>query len=419
MSGIAALKPTPSLDDVQCIPSGYKQTDIGTIPEDWQQHQIRDIATKIGSGITPTGGINRYKVTGRPFVRSQNVGWGTLLLADLCFIDDSTHHEFPATELRLGDVLLNITGASIGRSSVADERLVGGNVNQHVCIVRADTKKANPNLVNLVLLSGLGQKQIESFQAGGNRQGLNFVQVGSIKIPLPPTLAEQQAIAEALSDADALIEGLESLIAKKRAIKQGAMQDLLTGKRRLPGFKGEWINACIHDIAAVGRGRVISHAEISRSINPIYPVYSSQTSNDGIMGLMDTFMFEGDYVTWTTDGANAGTVFYRSGRFNCTNVCGTIKLHEQLASHAFVANALGIVAKGHVSRHLGNPKLMNDVMKRITIRLPPTASEQTAIAAVLSDIDAEIEALDGKLAKARAVKQGMMQELLTGRVRLV
>jgi type I restriction enzyme S subunit len=135
------------------------------------------------------------------------------------------------------------------------------------------------------------------------------------------------------------------------------------------------------------------------------------------MGYLDTFEFEGEYITWTTDGANAGTVFARCGRFNCTNVCGTIKPISD--DYKFVAMVLGTVASRHVSRHLGNPKLMNDVMKQVVIPLPHTLPEQTAIAAILSDMDAEIAELEAKLAKARQVKQGMMQELLTGRIRLV
>jgi len=108
------------------VKPGYKQTEVGVIPEDWVETTVREIATKVGSGVTPTGGSKRYKEHGRPFVRSQNVGWGCLLLDDLAFIDEETHNGFPATELKKDDVLLNITGASIGRTALANRRLVGG-----------------------------------------------------------------------------------------------------------------------------------------------------------------------------------------------------------------------------------------------------------------------------------------------------
>jgi type I restriction enzyme S subunit len=225
----------------------YKQTEIGLIPEDWGVGSIGDLAIKVGSGITPTGGEKVYKNEGRPFIRSQNVGWGNLLLDDMAFIDEETHSTFPATEIKLNDVLLNITGASIGRSAIADKRIENGNVNQHVCIIRVDKSKLVSHYINLFLLSKMGQKQIDSFQSGGNRQGLNFVQIRSFRFPLPP-LAEQEAIAEALSDADALIEAVEQLLTKKRQVKQGAMSELLTGKMRLSGFSGEWEPVSLIDL---------------------------------------------------------------------------------------------------------------------------------------------------------------------------
>ena len=135
------------------------------------------------------------------------------------------------------------------------------------------------------------------------------------------------------------------------------------------------------------------------------------------MGYIDTYDFEGEYITWTTDGVNAGTPFYRTGKFNCTNVCGTIKLKND--NPQFVAYLLGREMPKYVSRNLANPKLMNDVVKKIEIKVPKSVEEQAAIAQILSDMDAEIEALEQKLDKYRMIKQGMMQELLTGKMRLI
>ena len=128
----------------------------------------------------------------------RDIDWGTLRLGDLAFLDEQTHASFRASEIRDGDILLNITGASIGRSAVATEALDGGNVNQHVCEIRLDEQQMDPMFVCSVLLSNLGQDQIASFQAGGNRQGLNFQQVGSIRVPTPQ-LDEQRAIADVLA----------------------------------------------------------------------------------------------------------------------------------------------------------------------------------------------------------------------------
>ena len=220
----------------QVIPEGYKQTEVGVIPTDWDLIYIEECTTKVGSGKTPTGGSSVYSNHGRPFIRSQNVDWGKLELSDVAYISDEIHCTFLGSELKENDVLLNITGASIGRCAIADQRIAGGNVNQHVCIIRTEPKKFNPNLLVEFINSSFGQKQIDSYQAGGNREGLNFSQVKQLKFAIPKTLKEQTAIANALSDVDALISELEKLIAKKQAIKTATMQQLLTGKTRLPEF---------------------------------------------------------------------------------------------------------------------------------------------------------------------------------------
>ncbi|RYA85764.1 restriction endonuclease subunit S, partial [Enterobacter cloacae complex sp. 742-ADZ3-9B] len=126
---------------------------------EWKEKKLGSLATKVGSRITPLGGEKNYKKSGRPFVRSQNIGWGELLLDDVAFIDEETHNSFIATQINLLDVFLNITGASIGRSAVADSRVVGGNVNQHVCIIRT-TGELNPIFLNQFLISKDGQSQI-------------------------------------------------------------------------------------------------------------------------------------------------------------------------------------------------------------------------------------------------------------------
>ena len=184
---------------------------------EWKKCIIGELTIKVGSGVTPRGGETVYKSEGHPFVRSQNVGLGHLILDDIAYIDEDTHQRQKNTELQLDDVLLNITGASIGRSALVNQQIVGGNVNQHVCIIRAN-KKLIPSFLCNFLLSQYGQKQIESFQAGGNRQGLNFEQIKSIKIGLP-SVEEQKKIADLLllieqriTTQNKIIEKLQSLI---------------------------------------------------------------------------------------------------------------------------------------------------------------------------------------------------------------
>ena len=179
-----------------------------------------------------------------------------------------------------------------------------------------------------------------------------------------------------------------------------------------PGYKltevgvipEDWRVGTIGQISDVGRGRVISHREIAKSISQTYPVYSSQTSNEGVMGYLDTFDFDGEYITWTTDGANAGTVFYRNRRFNCTNVCGTIRAISD--DTFFLSRALAAVARNYVSRNLGNPKLMNDIVKKVAVTMPSTLPEQHAIATALSEVGTLLTKLDQLIAKKRDIITG-------------
>jgi type I restriction enzyme S subunit len=420
------------LSTVHCpsIPPGYKQTEVGVIPEDWEAALLGDKVEKVGSGITPTGGQRVYKQDGRPFIRSQNVGWGDLLLDDVVFIDEETHSTFPDTEIRIDDVFLNITGASIGRSALADARIKGGNVNQHVCIIRADQSKLHPRFLNYCLLSSLGQRQIDSFQAGGNRQGLNFAQVRSIRIGLPP-LPVQRAIAEALSDVDGLLGGLDRLIAKKRDLKQAAMQQLLTGQTRLPGFHGEWVVKRLGEIAKIQRGA---------SPRPIdSPLWFDDTSPIGWVRISDVtrarmFLLETMQRLSPLGVKNSRPVATGSlimsicatvGRPIITkiDVCihdGFVVFDDLQADKFFVYYVLKWIEPDW-SKHGQTGSQMNlntGLINGTRIQLPPPP-EQIAIAEVLTDMDAELEALEQRREKTRALKQAMMQELLTGRTRLV
>ena len=118
----------------------------------------------------------------------------------------------------------------------------------------------------------------------------------------------------------------------------------------------------------------------------IYPVYSSQTENDGVFGAIDSYMYDGEYLTWTTDGANAGTVFYRKGKFNITNVCGLLEVDSSRVNIRYLYHYLSITAKKYVSSGMGNAKLMSNVMGSIKVLLP-TLPEQNRIASILDRFD--------------------------------
>ena len=164
---------------------------------EWEKCKLGELAVKVGSGSTPKGGNAVYTTSGHCFVRSQNVGMGHLILNDIAYIDESTHQKQKSTELRTNDVLLNITGASIGRTALATEEINGGNVNQHVCIIRTNGNVEPSYICDYIQTSKI-QKYIQSLQTGGSREGLNFEQIRSFPINIP-TVEEQVKIAKLLS----------------------------------------------------------------------------------------------------------------------------------------------------------------------------------------------------------------------------
>ena len=192
--------------------------------EEWKETKIGDITSKVGSGVTPKGGSAVYKTSGHLFIRSQNVGNGCFLLDDVAYIDEATHKKQINTELKDGDVLLNITGASIGRTTVVNKNVEGGNVNQHVCIIRL-LEDYSPNYICNYLLSYGGQKQIDSFQAGGNREGLNFEQIRSIKFSIP-SFREQSKIASLLSLLEERIATQNKIIEDLKKLKVAITQKI-------------------------------------------------------------------------------------------------------------------------------------------------------------------------------------------------
>ena len=216
-----------------------------------------------------------------------------------------------------------------------------------------------------------------------------------------PSLPEQQKIAKLLSLIDERIATQNKIIEDLKKLKSAISLKML--------HSDSWKQFKIKDIASIGRGRVISSVEISQQDNPLYPVYSSQTSNEGIMGYLDNFMFEGEYINWTTDGANAGTVFYRDGKFNCTNVCGLLKLGDEFDTY-FVSLVLAEATKKYVSTNLANPKLMNNTMGSIQIRLPKL-KEQKRISIAFRKLRELLEVHNSLLTEYSKLKQYLLSQM--------
>ena len=234
--------------------------------EEWKKTKIGDITSKVGSGVTPKGGSAVYKTSGHLFIRSQNVGNGCFLLDDVAYIDEATHKKQINTELKDGDVLLNITGASIGRTTVVNKNVEGGNVNQHVCIIRL-LEDYSPNYICNYLLSYGGQKQIDSFQTGGNREGLNFEQIRSIKFFIP-SFREQSKIASLLSLLEERIATQNKIIEDLKKLKVAITQKISKDKSNKKVMLSELLT------------------ERCEKNNDLYPVHSVSVS-EGIINQID------------------------------------------------------------------------------------------------------------------------------------
>ena len=257
-----------------------------------------------------------------------------------------------------------------------------------------------PMFFRYLLASPTARKKI--IVKGAGAQHFNIGQDGLSKVCLNiPSIQEQEKIAKLFECIDTRIATQNKIIEDLKKLKSAISLKML--------HSDSWEQFKIQDIASIGRGRVISSVEISQQKNPLYPVYSSQTSNDGIMGYLDDFMFEGEYISWTTDGANAGTVFYRNGKFNCTNVCGLLKLKKGFDAH-FVSLVLAEATRMYVSTNLANPKLMNNTMGNIQIRLPKL-EEQKRISVVFRKLHGLLETHNSLIIKYSKQKQYLLSQM--------
>lgn len=205
---------------------------IGEVPEHWKVWKLKFLTKKIGSGVTPLGGSEVYKTEGVAFFRSQNIYDDRFELSNISFIDVETHKGMKNSKVLVGDVLLNITGASIGRCYYFSSEYPEANVNQHVCIIRAN-KNIQFQFLHSVMISEIGQNQIFSKQSGTNREGLNFEQLKQFDIPLPP-IDEQKAILDFIktetSTIDTLISKYQKQIELMQEYRTSLISQAVTGK---------------------------------------------------------------------------------------------------------------------------------------------------------------------------------------------
>ena len=395
---------------------GYKQTELGVIPEEWEALPARDIgAFKGGSGFPLTA---QGKTSGAyPFFKvsdMNNEGNET-------FMTTANHYVSEETRKRLGATAFpndSIVFAKVGAAVFLERKKILGQpscIDNNMAAFVLDKTRADVRYVHSLLLS----KKLGALVATTALPALNGKQLGEMALAVPP-LPEQRAIAAALSDVDALLGGLDRLIAKKRDLKQAAMQQLLTGQTRLPGFSGAWeVNTVAElekqKLVKLSRGQVISKKDIDSTPGDC-PIYSSSIHNNGLFGRYGDFMFDEELITWSVDGG--GNFFHRPRhKFSVTNVCGFMRVETSRIDYRFFAAELQLLhsRKSFDYQSKAHPSV---IRKEYEVHLPALA-EQTAIAAVLSDMDAELAALEARRDKTRDLKQAMMQELLTGRTRLV
>jgi type I restriction enzyme S subunit len=275
--------------------------------------------------------------------------------------------------------------------------------------------KGNDPLFVFYFLRGT---DFSAHNTGGAQQSLNR----NFIYPLPvayPSLEEQREIALVLSDMDTLITGLDQLISKKHDIQQAAMQQLLTGQRRLPGFSGEWGRLALGEMeqrqmVRLFRGNVISKKDIE-AIPGDFPIYSSSVKENGLFGRYGHYMFDEELITWSVDGG--GNFFYRpKHKFSVTNVCGYMRVLSPTVHCRFLAFQLQEL-HSKLSFDYTTKAHPSVIRGAYTLALPDH-TEQIAIAQTLSDMQNELASLEAQRDKVRLIKHGMMQELLTGRIRL-
>ena len=388
---------------------GYKQTEIGVIPEDWN-------AIPIGEFLEFKNGLNKGKEFfgyGTPIVNyTDTYKKRALKRKDIEGRVSLSKEEIRRFEARQYDVFFTRTSETpdeVGLSSVLLDEIDD-------CVFSGFILRGRPknNLLDpLYCKYCFSTKEVRTSIITGctytTRALTNGKQLSGINIFVPP-LAEQKRIAEALSDVDELIVSLEKLIEKRKALKQGVMQELLTGKRRLPGFTGEWITS--NQLFEVVKGEQINGPELQEDLP--YPLYNGGVSASGYTS---DYNYE-NRVIISEGGNSCGYINYIKTKFWAGGHCYVVVnakvlndyLYQLLKLHETNIMALRVGS--------GLPNIQKEELKKLRFSYPKETEEQQAIVKVLYDIDLGIRRLTDKLDKVHKIKSGMMSELLTGRIRL-
>ncbi len=377
--------------------------DALTTPSNWQRVRLGDIAEIIGGG-TPSTQITSFWNGSINWFTATEIGITKYVYKSQRTITPLGLKKSSAKLLPIGTILLT-SRASIGDCAILK---VAATTNQDFQSLIPLEKINNEFLYYLMLTL---KNKLLKLASGSIFLGVSPNKIKNLLIPLPP-LNEQIAIANVLSDLDHYLYSLRALILKKESVKKALRIKMLNQILASNGVEFKKIG----EICLIKRGRVIAKKILQE--NGKYPVYSSQTLNNGILGFIDTYDFDGEFLTWTTDGAYAGSVFYRNGRFSITNVCGLLQVIQDNILHKYLYYILQITAPLHVNPGMGNPKLMSVAMQQIQIPLPPL-NEQIAIANILSDLDSEIISLKNKKRQFDNIKKALNHDLMSAKIRVL
>ncbi len=410
------------------LKAGYKQTELGLIPEEWSVKTIDSIAV-VTAGGTPSRQIADFWNGDIPWVTTTEINWDTIRETSQSITAKGLANS-AAKLITPGALLIALYGQGKTRGKVAILGIQAA-TNQ-ACAAIAISPAVSRKFVFHFLVSQYNA--IRGLSNSGSQENLSGGIVKSLLIPIPPTKAEQKAIAEALSDADALIESLDQLIAKKRQIKQGSMQELLTGKRRLPGFREKWEAKRLADLADIRSGGTPSTTQAQfwdggvmwctpTDITVLNGLkYLSSTSRtisaEGLRASSAEIIPTRSIVMTSraTIGECAINTVPMTTNQGFKNFIPFDNVDTEFLYYLLITQRTGFIGlcSGSTFLEIGKTQL-----SAYQVQVPKTKSEQEAISSILSDMDTELAALESRLTKARQIKQGMMQELLTGRIRLV
>lgn len=402
------------------------------VKEKWISTHIKDIATIYGRiGFR---GYTKQDIVKPGFgaisLSPSNIKDGKVTYASATYISWEKYEESPEIKLTNGDVVLVKTGSTFGKTAYIDRLPWPTTLNPQIVVFKK--LKIHAKLFAYFMASKNIQEQISAVIVGGAIPTLSQEQVYAFDIVYPPDAKEQAAIAEALSDIDSLIFSLQKLIEKKKAIKQGAMRELLTGKKRLPGFSEEWSKQQLGDICNIVNGGTPSTSitefwngkilwctptDITSCSTKYIYTTESKITESGLKASSATLLPKGALLLCSR--ATIGEVRI-AGNTICTNQGFKSLVVHQNISNEWLYYMVHVLKFNMLEKAIGSTFL--EISKKDLAELDiivPEFTEQKAIAQVLSDMDSEIELLEKKLAKYQQIKQGMMQELLTGRIRLV